>query len=212
MRRARGPQARLPGFGQGRRLRGARRALACAAVLAALSGCSSAPTSYYALAAIPGAAQPGGPPSVAVRTPDIAGYLDRNAIVRGGQDYRVDVASTQVWAEPLDGMIGRVLAEELAQRLPGTQVQPSSFGAGTPDATLQLNVQRFDAAADGTVTLLAQLAVQRGSDRTGDTRSVQLSAQAGSPGTASMVAAMSALLGRLADQAAGMLRGGGGGA
>ena len=183
-------------------------ALAALGVL--LAGCASAPTTYYALASVPGAAQPGGPADVAVRTPEIAGYLDRNAIVRGGQDYRVDVASTQLWAEPLDSMIGRVLTLELAQRLPGSQVQPSSFGVGTPGATVQVSVQRFDDAPDGTVTLVALLAVQRGTDRgDGTSQAVQLTAQAGSPGTGSMVAAMSALLGQLADRAATMLRGAG---
>ncbi len=177
-------------------------------MLGALAGCASASTTYYALAAVPGTAQPGGPAGIAVRRPEIAGYLDRNAIVRGGQDYRVDVASTQLWAEPLDGMIGRVLVEELSQRLPGSQVQPSSFGAGTPGATVQVSVQRFDAAADGTVTLLALLAVQRGTERgDGPSQAVQLVAHTGGPGTASMVAAMSALLGQLADRIAAMLRG-----
>ena len=184
-----------------------RHGLPLLAVLCALAGCSSAPTTYYALASVPGPAGPGGPAAIAVRTPEIAGYLDRNAIVRGGRDYRVDVASTQLWAEPLDGMISGVLVQELSQRLPGSQVQPSSFGVGTPDATVQLSVQRFDAAPDGTVTLLALLAVQRGTGRDdAASRSVQLTAQAGSSGTASMVAAMSALLGQLADRAAALLR------
>ncbi len=178
----------------------------------ALSACASSPTSYYALAAVPGPAQAGAPPTVAVRTPEIAGYLDRNSIVRAGQDYRLAVASTENWGEPLDGMIARVLSEDLQQRLPGTLVQPSSFGASAPDAVVQLNVQRFDAGTDGGVTLLAQVSIGRGTNLSGGAaQAVRLTAQAGSGSTGSMVAAMSALLGQLADRIAAQLRGGGAG-
>jgi uncharacterized lipoprotein YmbA len=102
-------------------------------------------------------------------------------------------------------MIGRVLTEDLNQRLPGRLVF-SAAGSLTVDAdmSVSIDVQRLDADSGGAVTLLAQLAVERGhGGEIGE--NVRLTAQAAGVGTQALVAAMSLLLGRLADRVAALV-------
>ncbi len=176
----------------------------------ALSACTSAEPAYFTLAAMPGPAGAGGPRLVAVQRPGLAGYLDRPGIVRADSAYQLRVAGMERWGEPLGDLIGRVLAEDLNQRLPGSSVFTT---AGTisaqPDATVELDIQRFDADASGQVVLLAQMAVSRGRDRaTAITQTVRKTIRPAGPATANLVAAMSTALGQLADTVAGTLRGG----
>lgn len=179
-------------------------------LLAGVAGCASARTSYFALAPVSGTPTTGGPATVEVRQPGIAGYLDRNGIVRGDSEYRLDVASTQVWGEPLSDMVGRVMAEDLSQRLPGTQVTAAQgVISSRPDLLVELQVNRFDSGHDGMLTLVAQVAVLRASNRLPlVTRSFRLTAPDAGKGTTELVARMSTLLGQLADRTAAMLLGG----
>jgi uncharacterized lipoprotein YmbA len=179
-------------------------------LLAALSGCARSPdAALYTLAPLPGGAGRGGPATVELRRPGLAGYLDRPEIVRAAGPYQVGLAGSERWAEPFGDMLGRVLAEDLTQRLPGSTIFTEAGGLSADgDAVVELDVQRFDADAQGQVALLALVAVRRpGADRAGArTRSVRLAVPAGGTSTAQMVAAMSAALGQLADQVAGLLR------
>ena len=59
-------------------------------------------------------------------------------------------------------MLGRVLTEDLVERLPGAAVFSESGAISTrPDLVLEIDVQRFDTDATGTLVLLAQVAVRR---------------------------------------------------
>jgi uncharacterized lipoprotein YmbA len=139
----------------------------------------------------------------------LARYLERSQIVRSSEGYQLEVEANNWWGEPLGAMIGRVLAEELAQRLPGTSVFGENGAiAGDADATVEVNIQRMDADRAGTVILAAQIAVAFSKPRrTPSTRSVRFTAQPPSPDLRGEVAAMSTALGQLADTVAGMLRG-----
>jgi uncharacterized lipoprotein YmbA len=151
---------------------------------------------------------PGGPATIEIRRPGLAGYLDRSDVVLKSADYRLDVNSQLRWAEPLGDMIGRVLAQDLGQRLPGTAVFSQS-GAITADPSMRVEVDilTFDADASGTVTLAAELAIERGTTHQPlAARHVSLTAQPAGPGAAAQAAAMSSLLGQLADQVAGEVR------
>lgn len=169
-----------------------------------LSACASPEPTYYTLAPAPGPTRPGGPTTIEVRRPGLAAYLDRTDIVRRGDEYRLAIAGGEQWGEPLDDLIGRVLAEDLTDRLPGSTVF-SDDAISPHDAVVTLDVERFDVDAKGTVTLLAQIAVQRGPDQPQTARSLRLTAPARSSSTPDMVAAMSQLLGRLADTIAALL-------
>lgn len=192
--------------------RAAPRALLAALLLAA-AGCSSPEPAYYTLASSPGAPHPGGPHLVELRRPSIAGYLDRSEIVRGDTgSYRLDLRSGERWGEAFDAMLGRVLAEDLNQRLPGTTVFTSQ-GSLNPDPQQQveLDVVRFDLGTSGRVVLRAQVGVSRGRGAGSGgaalrTRTVQVETVPASNSTPALVAAMSQALGQLADAVAAMLR------
>jgi uncharacterized lipoprotein YmbA len=175
-----------------------------------LAACGSSPEpAFYALAPTRGVAENTGLHTVRIRRPGLAGYLDRPEIVRQVTDYRLGVAANERWGEPLDAMLGRVLAEDVEQRVPGVSVFTED-GAITqdPDATVEVDVRRLDVGAEGRANLWAEVAVERANHQGSPaSRSVQLSAVPASPATSALVATLSDLLGQLADQIAAMLRG-----
>ena len=177
-------------------------------LVAALSGCTSAEPAVYTMRSVPGQAVGGGPVAVKLARPGLAGYLDRPEIVRDSSASRLQVNSGERWGEPVGDMIGRVLALDLAQRLPGSSVFTE---AGTisvdPSATVETDVQRFDLDQDGTVVLQAQVAVEQGrSHDPAATRSLRIAVRPAAPGTAALVAAMNDALGQMSDQIAALLR------
>jgi uncharacterized lipoprotein YmbA len=145
---------------------------------------------------------------VKLRRPAIAGYLDRTEVVSRLADHRLRVTSGESWSEPLGEMTGRVLAEDLAERVPGSVVfMESSPISADPDAVVSIDIQRFDAGDDGTLTLRVEVAVERARDRSPlMVRTLDLRAPTG-PSTGALVATMSDLVGRLADQVAPYLEG-----
>ena len=172
---------------------------------ALLLGCGSSPEpTFYALAPTRGAENAAPVHVIEMRRPGVPGYLDRSDIVTGVASYRLRVANTERWGEPLGDMIARVLAQDLQQRLPGSVVFTEAGAlAASPDALVEVDIQRFDAGQDGAVTLAAQVVVQSGQERALlATRSLRLSARSSGAGTAALAATMSALLGQLADQIA----------
>ena len=174
----------------------------------ALWGCTSPDPAIYTLRATPGQPVGGGPVAIKLARPGLAGYLDRPEIVRDNSINRLQLNSGERWGEPVGDMIGRVLALDLSQRLPGSSVFTE---AGTisvdPSATVELDVQRFDLDTGGLVVLLVQVAVEQGrSHDPAATRSLRLTTQPAGAGTPQLVAAMSDALGQLADQIAVLLR------
>jgi uncharacterized protein len=176
-------------------------------VLAAGAGAacgSSPPSSFYALSAENGVAQPAPVRTIKLRRPGIAGYLDRPEIVRKIVDHRLGVDDADRWAAPLDEMLGRVLAQDVEQRLTGTVVFTED-GAITADAdvTLELDVRRFDVSDGGEVSLVAEVAMTKGDTHTPlATRAVHLHEAPRASTTTALVVAMSDLVGKLADEMA----------
>lgn len=139
---------------------------------------------------------------VEVRRPSIAGYLDRREIVRGVTAQQLELASGALWAEPLATMIGRVLASDLAQRLPQSQVVTEQGAlAARPDVRVEIDVQRFEQDR-GALVLEAQVSVRDGSATEPRLSRVALSTQSAASATGALVAAMNDLLARLADHIA----------
>jgi uncharacterized protein len=178
------------------------------ASLVILAGCTSPNPALYTLAIVPGVAQPGGPRLVVLHEIGVARYLERSQIVRSSEDYRLNIQSNDWWGEPPGAMLNRVLVQEIAQRLPGTDVFSEIGAISTEaDATVEVNVQRMDAGRDGALILVGQVAVSglRGAHAT-RTRMVRLSVPLAGTDTRSAVAAMSVAVGQLADIIASMLR------
>lgn len=141
---------------------------------------------------------------VEVRRPHVAGYLDRREIVRSVLGQRLDLAHDALWAEPLDAMLARVLASDLALRMPKSKVVSElSTLQVTPDVRVQLDVQRFESAAEDAVLLRALTSVRRTASNQPPTL-VPLEIEAGLADreTSTRVAALNELLGELADRIA----------
>jgi uncharacterized protein len=169
------------------------------------AGCTSPNPTLYTLAVVPGPVHSGAPRRIEVRSISMPRYLDRSEIVRSTEDFRLDVMGNDWWGESLDSMMGRVLVQELLQRLPGSVVFPENGAISSrPDASVEVNVQRFDADRSGAVVLMAVIAVLRHGE-TAASRSVRFSVMPTTPGTPGFVAAMSVATGQLANVIAKML-------
>ncbi|MBV9777531.1 MAG: membrane integrity-associated transporter subunit PqiC [Acetobacteraceae bacterium] len=175
-------------------------------LLAALAACSSPNPNLYTIAPVPGSVEHATPKVVLVRDIVLARYLERTQIVRSSENYRLAVLSNDWWGEPLSAMLSRVLTAELSQRLPGATVYGNrSSIAVSPDATIDLNIDRLDEDASGKVVLQGQAGVTfsgRGAPLARPFRFVETPP---TPGTGGEVAAISAAVGKLATQIAAML-------
>ena len=145
------------------------------------SACTSVNPALYTLAVVPGPARRGGPRLVELRSVSLPRYLERSQIVRSSENYRLDVLGNDWWGEPLDAMLGRVLVQELSSRLPDATVFAENGAvSATPDATVQISVQKLDQDQSGAVVLAAQVGVRRRQDIA---RNVRFSVRPDSPGT-----------------------------
>ena len=167
--------------------------------------CGSSPnTTYYTLAAVSGKLRESSLGTIEVRRPGIAGYLDRSEILAQWDGQRLQMAESACWGEPITAMIGRVLADDLSERLRGSIVLSSSSDLSLQaDTAIELVVRKFDLGSDGHVHLNALASVRRAGQST--TRAFALQARPVATDTGSVVAAMSSLLGQLADELANAL-------
>jgi uncharacterized lipoprotein YmbA len=170
----------------------------------AVAACASPDPTIYTLEPIPGAALSAPAQVIELRRPGLAGYLDRSDVVLKDEGYRLRLNSQARWAEPVGDMIGRVLAEDLGQRLPASIVfSPSGAITADPGVWIEINIQRFGQEPDGRVVLLAEIAVEGGHGHSPlATSTVRLDAMPDQPGARDLVAVMSKLLGQLADRVA----------
>ena len=192
-----------------RAIKGRRAGLLGAMGIAAISaGCSSPDPALYTIAPAAGAAQVSGQSIILLDHVGIPPYLDRSQIVKSSENYRLDVRSNDWWGEPLAAMLRRVLRQELAQRLPqSTVLSESGAVSATPDATIDLGLERLDEDASGNVVLLAQTSVTFKGRKAPILRTFQVSVPSSASTSAAEVAAVSIAVGRLADGLAALLSG-----
>jgi uncharacterized protein len=172
----------------------------------AVASCASPDPKLYTIAALPGSVLSGAPKVVALHGVGVAQYLQRSPIVMSSGDYRVALRANAWWGEPVDAMLGRVLVEDLAQRLPQSTIYASAGAVtGSPEATIELEVQRLDLDRDGTLLLIAQASVTFKDRGSPDTRSFRISQAPPSADVEGQVAAASIALGQVADRIAATL-------
>lgn len=193
-------------------------ATATLAVLAglALGGCkSSPPTHFYTLTPVAPAARtaPANQAPVKVSAVHIPAVLDRNSMVRGEANYRLDISPQERWGADLGEMIRRTLTQNLQERLPEGMVIPARSPAPENARGLVVDFLCFgpddsgDVKLDATWSLLegspAQVLLQRTThlSERGKQRPHEPGPQ-NSASAAAQAAAMSALLGQLADDIA----------
>jgi uncharacterized protein len=122
-----------------------------------LASCSSAPSHYYVLNAMPqplrAMPQSLGRTTVAIGAIGLPGALDRPEMARRIGSNQLDYSETERWAGPLDEMIRRVLAADLRPLLPPGCVLIENNSASPADVAIAVNIARFDADKSGKVTL-----------------------------------------------------------
>jgi len=189
----------------------ARSALLAACGLLMLGGCSSPTPTLYTISVVPGQVMAGGPAVVNIHDITIPRYLERPQIVRFESGNQLDVRANDWWGEPIAAMLSRVLAEELAQRLPHSIVLGENGAINaTADAPVQVDIDRLVASGPAAATLVAHSSVSFAKSNAPPVlRSLRVETPTKDAGTTAYVAAISVAVGQLADSIAVTLQTGG---
>jgi len=181
---------------------------ACLLVPLALASCASPNAKIYTLIALGSDVRSTGRPvTLSVATVGVPKYLDRPQIVRRSGEVELGVAEFERWGEPLGNMVQRVLAEDLTRRLPrGSVVTTSRTLTGDETSSIELDLSRFDAQADGTIVLDAQWRIRRNGRGVSPPQTVRITRRPADAGTPATVKAMSDAIGDLAARIAARMR------
>lgn len=174
------------------------------AVVLLLAGCASTPTTYLALAPVPGPTVTLSGSPVAVARVAMPAAIDRLYLTTATGPTTLNVASHARWAAPLGGEARSALTLDLASRLP--EVTVLMPGDPVPHGTrvVSVNVSKF-LPEPGHVVLDADWRVTAGDDhRTVASGRAHIRVPTGHT-PPEQAEAMSAALGRLADRIAAKL-------
>jgi uncharacterized lipoprotein YmbA len=174
---------------------------AATALILVLASCGSPDNKYFTLST----EAPMAPPTtaaartVSVDEVTIPSYLDRPQIVIRQDANRADIREYERWMEPLDSMLRRVLAADLATRLGSGRVLDRP---GKDTTLITVNIDAFGQEGDR-VVLRGQWTVKTaGKDGPGVSHSFSREEPLGKAEMPDMVAALSRLVGGLADEVA----------
>jgi len=168
-----------------------------------LAGCgTSPPNQYYVLSAHEFAPPSGLTPALGVGPISVPEYLNRKNLVYNTTENALQVAGTDLWGEPLEAGIGRVLQLNLAGLLNTQNVRAFPWHAlRAPDFGVRVNLLQLD--ADGnTAMLTAEWLVYRASDDSAIERRIsrlQAPLASGTSEPAQVAAAYSTLLYQLSE-------------
>jgi len=189
------------------------RCLLLLSVLLVLAGCGSRATQYYVL----DMTEPDGKPAVesaqatpekgmtvSIRQVDIPPYLDSPRMVLRDNGNHLKIAEYHQWGGHLRDNIARIMADNLAARLPDASISMAPFpGSARADLAVLLDIRQFERMPDGYVHLQIQWHVQ---GREGGLKSrlehLQSRIRMEEGDYAGMASLMSALLGQLSDRIA----------
>ena len=188
-----------------------KRCLIILALSVAIAGCLSPrkdESKFYVLSPI------GDPTSVASSRPVLLGlgpiklpaYLDRQEMVTRVAANRVELSGENRWAEPLDSDFTRVLAQDLSSDLGTQRITFYPWYASTRvDFQVKVDVYRFEASADGKVTLTAHWQVLDGTGKLLTVRDSTYTQNAAAGDASASAAAMSTALGQLSQEIASVI-------
>lgn len=180
----------------------------------ALCGCGkSAPVHFYTLALEPAKdAQPSGPCfSLGIGPVETPPYLDRSQIVTRGEGNRMLMADFDQWIEPVQAGFSRALGEALARLVCAGPVMSYPWpGGANPDYQVAVQVRSLDGTLGKEAVLRADWTITGKDGKVVAGKSSMLREPCGGPDFASLVAAQSRLVDKLAREMAGALPGGGG--
>jgi len=170
-----------------------------------LAGCgSSPPTRFYSLepTSVVAPTQLHVPAPIKVDAVHVPAVLDRREIVQGEHNYQLSLSSQDRWGGDFGDMVRRVLTQDLQQRLPAGMVIGPDNSAPADARGVVVDILSFQPRGAGVVELDADWVLLQGSPpRTTVHRSVHLT-EPFQGSVESQAAAMSRLVGRLADDVA----------
>jgi uncharacterized lipoprotein YmbA len=109
---------------------------------------------YLLDSAVPERPITGASPSVAIASPALPGYLDRQQLVSRSAGGELLMNPNHLWGEPLDSGIARVTAANLGRLENSLNIQPvKSFVTLDYQSLLELRITRFEPDASGNVVL-----------------------------------------------------------
>ncbi|MFW5679374.1 MAG: PqiC family protein [Pseudomonadota bacterium] len=143
-----------------------RRAFVAASAAAAFSGCASVQPRFYGLGPSLEAGAPPFPLRVGLEPVDVAAVFSRRELVLRPTPTTLTLAPNDLWAEPVDSMLQRVLAEDLARGLGIVQVArlPARL-AEVPDRLVEVEILELDGRNGGTARLAAVWRIYEGVPR-----------------------------------------------
>jgi uncharacterized lipoprotein YmbA len=134
-------------------------------------------------------------------------YLRRREVVTRVAANRVELSSTEYWAEPLDQSFQRVLSDDLAALLGTRQIVTYPWYSTTAiDYQVEVYVQRFERNTTGAAELAASAVIKDAKGRVLVSQPVNLSQSMSGGGGDSAAAALSSDLGNLSREIAQMLQ------
>ena len=178
-------------------------------VLAALAGCAvGQPTRYYTLSTV---VEPAESPAsdqrlvIGLGPLTLPQYLDRPDIVTRIGTNQMKLGDFSQWAESLEPMLTRVMAEDLYALTGANDVIPIPQRGALPyHRVVQVDFTRFDASEAGEVKLDARWRIYQGDEETLITSGRSIVAEQGAavPDYDAIVAAMSRAVGQLSAEIA----------
>lgn len=175
----------------------------CLAVLLICSqlACARRP-SYFSLSPSPAAATfqgAGGGPITEVLPVRFPGYLDSLEMVTTSSSGEVSLDAKRLWASELRSEFQRVFLQDLSARLAPEGVVMNGEIPGDPDATVTVDVSRFDVDEGGKPLLSARWVVAKHGGAPVRSGVSVLEGQPVGPRPAERASALSALVDRLAE-------------
>lgn len=93
-------------------------------------------------------------PAVAIARPSLPPYLERSELVSRTGDGKLEIHEKDLWSEPLDAAISRVVADNLRRLTGSTNIQPvGNFITRDYTSLVEIRIERFDPQADGSLLL-----------------------------------------------------------
>lgn len=173
-------------------------------LIAIAAGCAhSPPTRYVTLSAAPSTAPRMTTPlqPVQLTAVHIPAELDRPEVVTQDSANQLTVHDNDRWGAPLAQMMRRTLAQDLLARLPANAFILPDAPAPAGTRTLVVTVLHSEADANGTLRLQVSWALLSGHPpHATQTQQLTLAANMASHDAAAQAAALSQLLGQLADR------------
>lgn len=112
------------------------------------------PARHLLEATVPARTPTASAPAVAIANPALPPYLERSELVTRTGDGRLEIHEKDLWSEPLDSAIARVVADNLRRLTRSTNVQPaSSFITRDYTHLVEIRFERFDPEPDGSLLL-----------------------------------------------------------